>query len=134
MSESRARVSEAVARPVRSAAQMVPAAVVTDLVDSFVNELSTKQYSALFAGLTLLFGFLQVLYENHSGNALLRNVPPVEVPVVENEDVITDDDDDVDDDVPLERAPRQYGAAVTDADDHGHNVGDEVDDPYGDAR
>lgn len=75
------QVSDAVARPVRTGIQMAPAAVVTELVDVFVYNMDERGYAAVFAGLTLLFSWLQTLAENRKGKAWwLRQVPPVKVP------------------------------------------------------
>lgn len=78
------KVSETVARPVRTAVQMAPAGVLTEFTDAFIHDLSNQQYGALFGLLTLLFGWGQVLWENYSGRALLRSVPPTAQPVVDD--------------------------------------------------
>ena len=77
-------VNEAVARPVRTAVQMTPSAVITEFVDAFFYDMGDRQYVALFALLTLLFGFIQNVVENRSGKGFLRKVPPVVVPVVDD--------------------------------------------------
>lgn len=75
-------VSEAVARPVRTAGQMVPSAVVTELLDIFVYDFDERGYAAVFAALTILFGWIQNAVENSRGQAFwLRSVPPFETPV-----------------------------------------------------
>jgi hypothetical protein len=79
MSES--QVSEAVARPARTAIQMAPAGVVTELIDIFVYNLDERGYTAVFAALTLLFAWAQTARENARGEAWwLRTVPPTKVP------------------------------------------------------
>lgn len=77
------RVSEAVARPVRTAGQLVPAVVIVDVVDAFVTDLDERQYGVAVAALTLLISWVQTVVENHYGRALLRQVPPTTVPVVD---------------------------------------------------
>lgn len=79
---SETRVSAAVARPARTAIQMTPAAVVTELVDVFVYDMDERGYTAVFAGLTLLFGWFQNFMENRRGEGWwLRTVPPRDEPV-----------------------------------------------------
>lgn len=75
------RVSEVIARPVRTAGQLGAGAVITEFFDAFVRDLTDKQYAAMLGLLTLLIGAGQVAYENWKGKALLRSVPPKEVPV-----------------------------------------------------
>jgi uncharacterized membrane protein YidH (DUF202 family) len=77
-------VSEAIARPTRTALQLGAGTVLTELVDSFVTDLTTQQYGALVAGITLALSCLQAAVENRTGKALLRSVPPREVPVAED--------------------------------------------------
>lgn len=87
MSNKRTKVSDAVARPTRTAAQMTPAAVITELWDVFIYDMDDpRAYVAVFAGLTILFGWIQTLIENHYEIGFLRNVPPTESPVVDTED------------------------------------------------
>lgn len=81
---SNTTVSEVVARPVRSAVQMAPAAVITEFIDAFWFDMADKQYTALFALLTLLFAWGQTAYENYRGVGFLRRVPPKDVPAVDN--------------------------------------------------
>lgn len=80
---STTKVSQAVARPARTAVQMVPSAVVTEFIDAFVHNLSDKQYAALAALLLLVFGYVQVLVENGIGKGFLRTVPGRHVATVE---------------------------------------------------
>ena len=75
-------VSEVIARPVRTAVQMTPAAVITEIVDVFVYDMDERGYLAIFAGLTLLFSAIQNAVENRKGVGLLRRVPPNDVPPV----------------------------------------------------
>lgn len=77
-------VSEVVARPVRSAVQMAPAAVITEIVDVFIVDLDDRGYAAVFAGLTLLFSYMQTAVENYRGKGFLRRVPPTDVPAIDN--------------------------------------------------
>lgn len=74
---SNTTVSEAVARPVRTAIQMTPAAVVTEVVDVFIVDMDERGYLAIFALLTLAFGYIQTAAENAKGRGWwLRDVPP----------------------------------------------------------
>lgn len=76
------RVSEAVARPVRTAAQATPAWILTEMVDAFFYDLADRQFAVLVLFLTLVFGWMQNAWENYRGQGLfLRKVPPRTVPV-----------------------------------------------------
>jgi hypothetical protein len=55
--------------------------VVTEIIDSFFVDLTDRQYGALLAGLTLLFGYLQIVIEDRTGKALLRQPSPPARPV-----------------------------------------------------
>lgn len=75
------RVSEAIARPARTAIQVVPSAAITEFWDAFVYDMNDRQYAALVVLLTLIFGYAQAAYENHKGKGLwLRSVPPTDQP------------------------------------------------------
>jgi hypothetical protein len=113
---------------------MTPAAIVVEIVDSTFWDMNQRQYTAIFAGLTLLFGFIQVHFENRTGKAFLRQIPPKDVPVVDDDKPVIPEDDGPNDDEDIEQAPRQWGDEVNGDDDHGHNVGEEVEDPFEDAR
>jgi hypothetical protein len=81
MSET-TRVSEAVARPARTAIQMAPAAVFTEVIDVFIVDMDERGYAAIFALLTLLFGWFQTWRENSTGQGWwFRKVPPTDQPV-----------------------------------------------------
>lgn len=84
MPDQNTTVNEAVARPVRTAVQMAPAAVVTELLDIFVYDFDERGYMAVFAAITLLFGFIQTTFENSKGVGFMRNVPPTVAPVVDD--------------------------------------------------
>ena len=74
------KVSEAVARPVRTAAQATPSWVIVEVVDAFIYDLSERQFGALLLLLTLLFGWAQNLLENkRESGYFLRDVPPKHV-------------------------------------------------------
>lgn len=76
------RVSEAIARPARTAIQAVPAGAITEFVDAFLYDMTDRQYGALVVLLTLLFGWGQAAFENYRGAGLwFREVPPAEQPV-----------------------------------------------------
>lgn len=76
------RVSEAIARPARTAIQAAPSAIITEFIDSFFYDMADKQYAALLMLLTLLFAWIQAAYENAKGRGLwFRAVGPTEQPV-----------------------------------------------------
>ena len=77
-------VSESIARPVRTALQLGAATTITELVDAFLTDLDAKQYGALVAGLTLVLSCVQAAVENSTGKAVLRSIPPREVPVADD--------------------------------------------------
>jgi hypothetical protein len=77
-------ISEVIARPVRTGIQLGAATVLTEFVDAFFTDLTDKQYGALVAFLTLLLSMVQAAVENSTGKALLRQIPPKEVPVVDD--------------------------------------------------
>ena len=84
MSNTTTTVSEIVARPVRTAVQMTPAALITEAVDVFIYDMDERGYTVVFGLLTLLIGYIQVGIENYSGKALLRKVPAPQPPVVDS--------------------------------------------------
>lgn len=65
-------VSRAVSGPVRTAAQLVPAAVITEFLDAFVYDFDEKQYAALVAILLLGTSFVQNLIEARRNKAFLK--------------------------------------------------------------
>ena len=77
-------VSESIARPVRTALQLGAATTITECVDAFLTDLTTQQYGALVAGLTLVLSCVQAALENSTGKAVLRQIPPREVPVADD--------------------------------------------------
>lgn len=81
---STSTVSEVVARPVRTGPQAVVAFAVVEFWDSFIQDLSEKQYGAAVGLLVILLAGLQALVENWRGKAFLRKVPPKDVPVVDD--------------------------------------------------
>lgn len=81
---STTRVSEAIARPVRTAAQATPSWIFTEMIDAFLYDLSERQFAALVLFLTLLLGWGQNAWENRREAGLfLRDVPPKTVTVTE---------------------------------------------------
>lgn len=77
-------VSEIVARPVRTALQLGLVAGAVEFVDSAVYDMSDRTYTASIALGTILLSLIQASVENKTGKALLRQVPPRDVPVVED--------------------------------------------------
>lgn len=76
-------VSQAVARPVRTGAQLVPALVLTEGIDALVVDLTDRQYGAVVGLFTLLLGWLQVVLEDRAGWAFLRRPQGAPVSTVE---------------------------------------------------
>lgn len=77
------KISQAVARPVRTATQLVPAIVIVDVVDVFVFDFDDRQYAAAAAFLTMVFGWATVLIEDWKGKAFLREIPEPAAPVAD---------------------------------------------------
>jgi hypothetical protein len=78
------KVSEALARPVRTGAQGGAGWAVTEFIDAFFWNMDERQYGILIVVLTTLIGYVQVLVENYFGKALLRNIPAADVKVVDD--------------------------------------------------
>lgn len=76
-------VSDAVARPLRTAGQLVPAVVITDVIDTFIYDFDDRGYGVFLAALTLLIGWAQTGIENWRGKGFLREVPSPQVPVLD---------------------------------------------------
>lgn len=76
-------VSEAVARPARTAIQSTPAFAVIEILEAFeVYNFTDRQYGITLMVLTAIVSFVQNAAENSRGKAFfLRTVPPLEVPV-----------------------------------------------------
>jgi hypothetical protein len=79
------RVSETLARPVRTAVQFIPSAVITEFIDAVIWNMDERQYAAVLALLTLIIGYFQILVENQVGVAFLRRLKPPVVPVISEE-------------------------------------------------
>lgn len=54
---------QSIVRPVRTAVQLAPAAVITEFADAFIYDMNDKQYAALAGVLLLVFSYSQNLYE-----------------------------------------------------------------------
>ena len=78
---SQVSVSQAVARPVRTATQLVLAGTIIEFVDSVLVNLDDRQYAASVGLLAVILGYIQVLVENRTGKGLLRKPEPPERPV-----------------------------------------------------
>lgn len=74
-------VPQAVARPVRTATQMALSAVIMEVIDSTIMDMSDRQYAAWTALLTIILGYAQVIAENYAGKGFLRKPKPRETPV-----------------------------------------------------
>lgn len=78
------RVSEALARPVRTGGQLGVSYAIMAVVQSF-HQFTPEQFGALLGLLGLIVGAVQVAVENKLGVALLRTVSPKTTPVVSEE-------------------------------------------------
>lgn len=76
-------ISEAIARPVRTAVQGGPAWVITEFVDAWFYDMSDRQYGVLVLLLTMLIGYIQTAVENAKGKGFLRAVPSAKVPIAD---------------------------------------------------
>ena len=65
-------LDRSVTGPVRTAAQLVPSAVLTEVIDAFIYNMNDRQYLALAAGLLLLVSWTQNRVESRKGTAFLR--------------------------------------------------------------
>lgn len=84
MSKRRANtVSEAIARPIRTAGQGGLGWIATELIDSFGADLTERQYGVLVLAFGVLFSWVQTVVENRTGTGLLRTVPPTTAKVVD---------------------------------------------------
>lgn len=81
----KARVSETIARPARTGPQAVVAFATVEFIDSFVRDLTEKQYGAAVGLLVLILAGVQVMIENGVGKAIFRAVPPKHVPVKDDQ-------------------------------------------------
>jgi len=80
------KVSDVVARPVRTATQAAPAWIITEFIDAWIYDMDERQFGVLVLLLTMLIGGAQVAIENHFGKAFLRNIPEPDAPVVGDDD------------------------------------------------
>lgn len=79
------KVSEALARPIRGVGQTGAGLLVTELIDSTIWDMNDKQFGLVVLILGGLISFAQNAIENYLGKAVLRDVPPKEVPVIDND-------------------------------------------------
>lgn len=77
-------VSDVVARPARTAGQLVTATAIVEFVDAVVYDMSDRAYMASIGLLVIVLAWLQVLIENFFGKAVLRKIPEPDAPVVDN--------------------------------------------------
>ena len=70
--ETTGKLSRAAANPLRTATQLVPAAVLTELVDAFWINFDERQYAAVLAAGLLATSFIQNAYEQFKGKAFLK--------------------------------------------------------------
>ncbi len=76
-------ISDAVARPVRTATQGGLGWLIVEFIDAFLWNMDERQYGAAVALLTVIISWVQTQVENRAGTAFLREMPPREVDVVE---------------------------------------------------
>ena len=80
-------VNEAVARPLRGAAQSATAVTIIEFVDVFFYDMDERGYTAAVVLLALALSSLQAFVENRTGKAFLRHVPSRGVPVTDDDEV-----------------------------------------------
>ena len=78
-------VSEAVARPVRTATQGGLAWALVETTDAFIWNMDDRQYGVAIVLLGILFSFIQTAIEDGIGKAFLRDLPPQPQPILEDE-------------------------------------------------
>lgn len=77
-------ISEAVARPTRTALQGGPIWAVMELIEAYnVYDFTDRQWGITLLAGTAAVGWIQVRIENHLGKGFLRRVPPTESPIVD---------------------------------------------------
>lgn len=76
-------VSEAVARPVRTAIQSGPGWVIIEIVEAYeLYDFTDRQYGVTLLVLTVVTGYIQNLLENRRGKGFfLRSIPPTQAAV-----------------------------------------------------
>jgi hypothetical protein len=79
-------ISDAVARPIRTAAQGGTGWLIVEFIDAFFYDLTDRQYGIAVALATVLLSWIQNLLEDKAGTALLRDIPAREVDVVEKDE------------------------------------------------
>lgn len=70
--ESTSKLSRAVAGPARTVVQLVPAAIIVEIVDSTFWNMDDRQYAAILAGGLLLTSYVQNAYEQYKNKSLFR--------------------------------------------------------------
>lgn len=80
------KVSDAVARPIRTAAQGGTGWLVVEFIDAFLYDMTDRQYGIAVALATVILSWGQNLLENKFGAALLRELPTKGVDVVEKDE------------------------------------------------
>lgn len=78
-----ATVSEAVARPVRTAIQSGPGWAIIEIIEAYeFYDFTDRQYGITLLILTVVAGYIQNALENRRGKGFfLRTVPPVQASV-----------------------------------------------------
>lgn len=71
-----ARITEVVARPIRTVGQGTIGWVITEVVDAFVWDMDDRQYGIAVIALGGLVSFAQNAWENRIGRGFLREIPP----------------------------------------------------------
>jgi len=65
---------ESITRPTRTAGQGAAAYAAVEFVDSWLYDMTDRQYAALVVALTIIIGWAQVAIEDWRGKAILRDV------------------------------------------------------------
>lgn len=58
-------MNKAVTNPTRTAAQLIPAAVITEFIDAWIHDMNDKQYAALLGLLLLVCSVVHNGYEEY---------------------------------------------------------------------
>ena len=83
MAGRRKRISEQVARPVRTGAQGGVGLILAQFIDAWLYDMTDTQFGTLVAVLTVVISGVMTFYEDFLGKGFMRDVPSKEVPVVD---------------------------------------------------
>jgi len=80
------KVSEGVARPVRTGVQGGTGLILAQFIDAWIYNMNDTQFGTLVAILTVVLSAAQTFVEDYTGKGILRAIPPKEVPVVDRDE------------------------------------------------